>query len=253
MNLSLGIVGLPNVGKSTLFNALTNKSAPVENYPFTTIDPNVGIVPLNKTKLKQIAKAEGSKKITPATIKFVDIAGLVKGASRGEGLGNKFLANIREVDAIIHLVRNFEDKNVSIVNKTISPLRDKEIIETELMIRDIETVEKKLAEIDKKSKGDQKLIDRVNYLKKLNEHLTSGKLANNFKKPTEDEVRILRKELFLLTDKPILYLVNDSQEKIDKRKESDLRESLNLEHKQVLVILDAQLEEEISKLEPDEK
>lgn len=249
MNLSLGIIGLPNVGKSTLFNALTNLSVPVENYPFTTIEPNVGIVPLNDPRLEKIAKCEKSKRIVPATIKFVDIAGLVKGASKGEGLGNQFLAHIREVNAIVHLIRIFEDKNVSHIDETIDPKRDKETVEAELIIKDTETVGKRLSELKSKIKGDKKLITQVEFLQQILDHLNKGKLANTFPKPKEEDIQKLRQELFLLTDKPILYLVNAGQEKIKKDFEKKTHGDLGLKDDQVPILMDAKLEEEISKLD----
>lgn len=253
MKLSLGIIGLPNAGKSTLFNALTNKSVPVENYPFTTIEPNVGIVPLNDPRLTKVAKCEKSEKVVPATIKFVDIAGLVKGASKGEGLGNKFLAHIREVDAIVHLIRTFEDDNVSHVDKTIDPKRDKETIEAELIIKDTETVEKRFAELKQKARSEKRLAAPAKYIEQLLKHLNEGNLANTFPEPKEEDVQIIRRELFLLTDKPILYLVNTAQEKINRDIEQKLRKELGLKDNQTLILMDAKLEEDISKLEPDEQ
>lgn len=248
MDLTLGIVGLPNAGKSTLFNALANKSVPVEIYPFTTINPNVGLVPLMDQRLSQIANAEGSKGEVPAVIKFVDIAGLVKGASKGEGLGNQFLAHIREVNAIVHLIRIFIDKNVSHVNETIDPKRDKEIIETELIIKDTETVERKLQDINIKTKGNNNLKDQSVFLQKLLDHLEGGKLAYSYPESTEEESNELKKSLSLLTDKPMLYVVNASQENIDQKSATRFKKKLNLTKDQMLIIIDAKLEEDISKL-----
>ncbi len=252
MNLSIGIVGLPNSGKSTLFNALTNMSVPAENYPFTTIEPNVGIVPLKDLTLKKIAKIEDSQKITPATIKFVDIAGLVKGASKGEGLGNKFLANIREVDAILHMIRAFEDEEVVNEAGKVDLKRDREIIETELIIKDTETLEKKLREKKSKAKSGPQEKEKYDYLKKMFNHLNENKLANSFPEPSEKEIQTLRKDLFLLTDKPILYAVNFSQEKIDDLKVNGFRAALELERKD-LIVIDARFEEEMAELSSNDR
>lgn len=251
--LSCGIIGLPNVGKSTLFNALTNKSVPVENYPFTTIEPNVGIVPLNDLRLEQIAKCEKSAIVVPATVKFVDIAGLVKGASKGEGLGNKFLSHIRQVDATVHLIRTFEDKDVSHVDKSIDPKRDKETVEAELIIKDTETLEKKLKEIKRQAISDKRLAKSASYTEQLLEHLNKGNLAHSFPKSKEEEINTLRQELCLLTDKPILYLVNAAQENINPEVEKKLHHDLGLKDNEVVILIDAKLEEEISKLDTDEQ
>jgi GTP-binding protein YchF len=253
MNLSLGIVGLPNVGKSTLFNALTKASVPADNYPFCTIEPNVGIVPVNDPRLKKLAKIEKSGDIIPAVVKFVDIAGLVKGASRGEGLGNKFLSHIREVDAIVHVLRRFTDENVEHVDKSVDPARDIQTIETELIIKDTEAVEKRLPSLEDQVRADKKLQPAYDHIKALFAHLNEGELAYSLPHSEEKEIKKFRKELFLLTDKPIIYLVNEVQEKITDTLEDNLREEFNLEEDQKLIALDPLLEVEISQLKKDEQ
>ena len=208
MGFNCGIVGLPNVGKSTLFNAITAAGAAAENYPFCTIDPNVGIVPVPDVRMDNLVRIYQPAKITPTSIEFVDIAGLVKGASKGEGLGNKFLSHIREVDAICHVVRCFEDENVVHVDGSVNPKRDIEIIEAELILKDLETVEKKLSEAEKRSKsGDKKFREEADFLTKVREHLLGGRLAVYVKTSTPEEDTV-RRDLHLLTDKPIMYIAN---------------------------------------------
>ena len=211
--MKLGIVGLPNVGKSTLFNSLTKAGAESANYPFCTIDPNVGVVPVPDVRLGKLAALYDSAKITPAVIEFVDIAGLVKGASKGEGLGNQFLSNIREVDAIVHVVRCFEDGNITHVEGSIDPLRDIEIINTELCLADMETVEKRQERLvkllktgDKKVPVEKAVLDKV--LAGLGEAVPARRLGL-----TEDELEFLQ-ELHLLTMKPVLYVANVSEEEV---------------------------------------
>lgn len=250
MNLSIGIIGLPNIGKSTLFNALTSKSVPVENYPFTTIDPNVGIVEVKDQRLNRIALAEGSRSKTNATIKFIDIAGLVKGASKGEGLGNKFLSEIREVSAILLLLRGFKDENISHNYKTIDPKRDKEIIEAELKLKDIETLEKRISALEPKARSNKELQATLNDLKNLLKHLNEDKLASTFRRETEDQPD---EELSLLTDKPILYCINESQEKITEEQRKLCLQNLGIDSESKLMLLDVKLEEEISKLDAEEQ
>lgn len=208
MNLSLGIVGLPNVGKSTLFNALTKQEIAAENYPFCTIDPNVGIVPVADTRLYNIAEIAKPKKTIPAVVEFVDIAGLVKGASKGEGLGNQFLANIREVHAIIHLVRAFKNETITHVENSVDPLRDIELIHTELILKDIETVNSRLQTLRSKARVEKELQAAVEYLEKFLAHLEEGNLANLFEAHSDEEIQKERTHLFLLTDKPFIFLVN---------------------------------------------
>ena len=238
--MKLGIVGLPNVGKSTLFNSLTKAGAESANYPFCTIDPNVGVVTVPDDRLKALGEMYHSKKVTPAVIEFVDIAGLVKGASKGEGLGNQFLSNIREVDAIVHVVRCFEDPNVIHVDGSVNPLRDIETINLELIFADLDkTYAKELA-----------LLERIK------EHLESGKMAKSLEVTDEDELSLL-KEYNLLTYKPVIYAANVSEDDLADDGASNemvakVREFAASENSEVFVIC-AQIEEEISELDDDEK
>lgn len=206
--MKLGVVGLPNVGKSTLFNAITHAGAECANYPFCTIEPNVGVVAVPDERLNVLGKMYNTKKITPAVVEFVDIAGLVKGASKGEGLGNKFLANIRECDAVVHVVRCFEDENVTHVESSVDPLRDIETIDLELIFADIESVEKRYEKAVSLTKtGDKKYKIEAERLEKLKKHLESGKPARTV--PTEnDEEKEYFDSLFLLTNKPVIYAAN---------------------------------------------
>ena len=208
MGFNCGIVGLPNVGKSTLFNAITAAGAAAENYPFCTIDPNIGVVVIPDKRIDELTKIYKPPKITPTAIEFVDIAGLVKGASQGEGLGNQFLSHIREVNAICHVVRCFEDENVIHVDGNVNPKRDIEIVEAELILKDLDTVEKKLSDAEKRAKGgDKKFRLEADYYMRIRQHLSEGRLAYYEKPETPDEALYLH-ELHLLTGKPIMYIAN---------------------------------------------
>ena len=250
MSLRIGIVGLPNVGKSTLFNALTKSGIEAENYPFCTIDPNIGIVEVPDKRLTEIDALINSKKIIKTAIEFVDIAGLVKGASQGEGLGNKFLSNIRNVDAIIHVVRCYENENVTHVEGNIDPKRDIEIIETELILKDLETVTKRIEKIKRDVKAGRKLEENK-LLENLLNHLNNGNNLNQLNIENE-----LMKELNLLTDKPILFVVNVSEDDIIQTEHTEqlikLHEYLNSRNENYINICSS-LEQEISNLEEEEQ
>ncbi len=254
--MELGVVGLPNVGKSTLFNAITKVGAEVANYPFCTIEPNVGIVPVPDGRLDVLGKMYNTQKITPAILKFVDIAGLVKGASRGEGLGNKFLGAIRECDAIVHVVRCFDDSNITHVDGSIDPIRDIETINTELALADLETISAKLAKVDKLVKqGNKDQLVELDLLRRMNDLLNNGQPARLAIK-NEDEQKIAN-SYFLLTTKPVIYACNISENDIAKNEDDILyvqkvKEFAKTENSKVLVIC-AKIEQELSELEDDEK
>lgn len=254
--MKLGIVGLPNVGKSTLFNSLTKAGAESANYPFCTIDPNVGIVAVPDERLKLLGDMYKSKKVTPAVIEFVDIAGLVKGASKGEGLGNQFLSNIREVDAIVHVVRCFEDANVVHVDGSVNPLRDIETINLELIFSDLEVLERRIAKVSKTARMDKTYAKELALLERLKTHLESGKPAKTIEAEDEDELALL-KEFNLLTYKPVIYAANVAEDDLADDGDSnsmvaEVKKLAESENSEVFVIC-AQIEQEISELEDDEK
>ncbi len=254
--MKLGIVGLPNVGKSTLFNSLTKAGAESANYPFCTIDPNVGVVAVPDERLDVLTQMHHSAKTVPAVIEFVDIAGLVKGASKGEGLGNQFLSNIREVDAIVHVVRCFEDTNIIHVEGNIDPLRDIETINLELIFSDLEILERRHAKAVKASKADKKALSEVTFIQRLKEFLEAGHLAKNLEINTEEEQAYFD-EYNLLTAKPVIYAANVSEEDLatdgaDNEGVQKVRGYAKEERSEVFVIC-AQIEQEIAELEEDEK
>ena len=254
--MKLGIVGLPNVGKSTLFNSLTKAGAESANYPFCTIDPNVGVVAVPDERLKLLGDLYHSKKVTPAVIEFVDIAGLVKGASKGEGLGNQFLSNIREVDAIVHVVRCFEDSNVVHVDGNVNPLRDIETINLELIFSDLEILERRIAKVAKGARMDKEQAKELAMLERVKERLEDGKLAIGFETEDEDEEEYF-KNLNLLTAKPVIYAANVVEEDLandgaDNAGVQAVREYAKETGSEVFAIC-AQIEEEISELDDEER
>ncbi len=256
IQMKLGVVGLPNVGKSTLFNAITGAGAQAANYPFCTIEPNAGIVAVPDDRLTQLAQMYHPKKVTPATVEFVDIAGLVKGASKGEGLGNKFLSHIRECEAIVHVVRCFEDENIIHVDGSIDPARDIETINLELIFADMETVSKREEKARKLIKtGDKKYGEEADLAHKVYLHLEQGKPARTC--PLTDDEKEIVKGWFLLTTKPVIYAANISENDVGEGEEDlDMVQKVKQiaadEAAEVLVI-SAQIEEEIAQMEPDEK
>ncbi len=253
MGFNCGIVGLPNVGKSTIFNALTSAGAQASNYPFTTIDPNVGVVDMPDERLDRIAELYRPKKITPTTMEFVDIAGLVKGASKGEGLGNKFLANIREVDAIAHIVRCFEDANVVHVAGRVDPKEDIEVIEAELMLADLDSLEKRLFKTEKQAKsGDKKSAEEMEFIKRLTENLGKGEpLRRN---SYTEEQRAWLRGFNLLSVKPVLYVANVAEDMLGRPNQyvDSVRNIADSEGAKVVVI-SGKVESEISQIPKDER
>ncbi len=253
MGLQCGIVGLPNVGKSTLFNALTSAKALAANYPFATKDPNVGVITVPDERLDRLAAIVNPQKIQPTTVDIVDIAGLIKGASKGEGLGNQFLANIREVDAIIHVVRCFEDENVVHVDGSVDPVRDKEIIDTELIFKDLETIEKRLEKLRRTAKsGDKEAKRAVELAEHLRTHLETGQPARSA--PLDEAGQDLLIDLMLLTAKPILYVCNVDMDSVQTGNEHTerFREAVASEQAEVLLI-SAAIEADIAELETKEE
>lgn len=254
--MKLGIVGLPNVGKSTLFNSLTKAGAESANYPFCTIDPNVGVVAVPDERLKLLGDMYQSKKVTPAVIEFVDIAGLVKGASQGEGLGNQFLSNIREVDAIVHVVRCFEDTNVVHVDGSVNPLRDIETINLELIFSDLEILERRISKVTKAARMDKTLAKEEALLARIKEHLEAGKMAKSMEIDDEDELLLMR-DYNLLTYKPVIYAANVAEDDLaddgaGNPMVATVREFAAGEESEVFVIC-AQIEQEIAELDDEEK
>ncbi|MDO4297490.1 MAG: redox-regulated ATPase YchF [Lachnospiraceae bacterium] len=254
--MKLGIVGLPNVGKSTLFNSLTKAGAESANYPFCTIDPNVGVVAVPDFRLKLLADLYHSAKVTPAVIEFVDIAGLVKGASKGEGLGNQFLANIREVDAVVHVVRCFEDPNVVHVDGSVDPARDIETINLELIFSDLEILERRIAKTTRAARNDKAQAKELELLQKLQKHLEDGKLAISYKTDDEDEQEWLA-GYNLLTAKPVIFAANVAEDDLADDGASnpyvtEVRALASESGSEVFVIC-AQIEQEIAELDDDEK
>ena len=253
--MKLGIVGLPNVGKSTLFNALTNAGAESANYPFCTIDPNVGVVSVPDKRLDKLAEMYNPEKFTPAVIEFVDIAGLVKGASKGEGLGNKFLANIREVDAVVHVVRCFENNDIVHVEGSIDPLRDVETIDIELILSDLEIVERAIERTVKAAKSDKKLLEKLALLERVRDCLADGKSARTLDLDEDDLAWI--EESRLLTLKPIIYVANISEDEVSGDYENNedylkLRDHAHREGSEIIAV-SAQIEAELAELDGEEK
>ena len=254
--MKLGIVGLPNVGKSTLFNSLTKAGAESANYPFCTIDPNVGIVAVPDERLMKLTQMYNSAKTTPAVIEFVDIAGLVKGASKGEGLGNQFLANIREVDAIVHVVRCFDDTNLIHVDGSVDPLRDIETINFELIFSDIEVLERRIAKTARGAKNDKALAKELKLQERIKEHLEAGKLAKTFETTDEDELAWLQ-EYNLLTYKPVIFAANVAEDDLaDDGANNPYVEAVRkyaAESDCGVFVVCAEIEAEISELDEEER
>ena len=255
--MKLGIVGLPNVGKSTLFNSLTKAGAESANYPFCTIDPNVGVVTVPDERLNVLGEMYHTKKIIPAAIEFVDIAGLVKGASKGEGLGNQFLANIREVDAIVHVVRCFENSNIVHVDGSIDPLRDIETINLELIFSDLEILERRIAKTTKVARNDKAATKELALLEKIKAHLEDGKMAKSFDDINDEDEQQWLESYNLLTYKPVIFAANVAEDDLADDGTSNagvqaVREYAKREDCEVFVVC-AEIEQEIAELDDDEK
>jgi len=253
MGFNCGIVGLPNVGKSTIFNALTSAGAQASNYPFTTIDPNVGVVDMPDERLDKLAAIYQPKKLTPTTMEFVDIAGLVKGAAQGEGLGNKFLANIREVDAIAHVVRCFEDPNVIHVAGKVDPKADIEVIEAELMLADLDAIEKRLFKAEKMVKtGDKKTAEEVEFMRRLKDMLSKGEPIR--RGAHSDEEQVWLRNYTLLSSKPVLYVANVAEDTVGKPNPYvDAVKKIAAEEGAGVVVISGQVEGEIAQLPMEER
>lgn len=255
MGLQCGIVGLPNVGKSTLFNCLSNAKAQAANFPFCTIEPNVGVITVPDERLNKLAELINPNRIVPTTVEIVDIAGLVKGASKGEGLGNKFLGNIRETDAILHVLRCFEDENVTHVDGAIDPVRDKEIIDTELQLKDLETIEARINKVEKQAKtgGDKEAKLAFEVYSRIRETLLRGESARTVELINKDEEKVA-KELYLLTSKPVMYVCNVDEASAVKGNEyvEAVREAVKNENAQILIVA-AKIESEIAEFDTYEE
>jgi GTP-binding protein YchF len=250
MALQCGIVGLPNVGKSTLFNCLSNAKAQAANFPFCTIEPNIGVITVPDPRLTKLAELVKPLKVQPNTIEIVDIAGLVKGASKGEGLGNQFLGNIRATNAIIHVLRCFDDDNVIHVDGSVDPIRDKEIIDTELQLKDLDSVEKKMAKVEKFLKnGDKEILNSYDVLKGLKNHLEQGKNARAYEVSVEDKEKHID-DMFLLTMKPVLYVCNVDEKSVVSGNNftAQVKEAVK-DEKAEIIFISAEIESEIAVME----